>query len=166
MPRHRLAKVLPAAYQQAKNIENKKPISQRSENDCRDALLTRLRPRLNPLGIDCQPEKDHANDKRADLTLSYFAKFELPIEIKRDSNETLWRALRKQLIEQYSIESRANSHGIYLVLWFGGERMPGATDGGKKPRSPEELRTRLEARLDPAEQQRIFVRVLDVSWPK
>lgn len=148
------------------NIENKKPISQRSENDCRDALLTRLRPRLNPLGIDCQPEKDHANDKRADLTLSYLAKFELPIEIKRDSNETLWGALRKQLIEQYSIESRAKSHGIYLVFWFGGERMPGATDGGKKPCSPEELRTRLEAQLDPMERQRIFVRVLDVSWPK
>jgi hypothetical protein len=98
--------------------------------------------------------------------LSYRTELDLPIEIKRDSNESLWSALRKQLIGQYAIAPRANGHGIYLVLWFGGKGMPGATDEGKKPRSPEELRTRLEAQLDPTERQRIFVRVLDVSWPK
>ena len=148
------------------NIENKKPISQREENLCRDVLLTRLRARLEPLGVDSQPEGDYANDKRADLRLSYLTELELPIEIKRDSKALLWRALRTQLIEQYAISPRANGHGIYLVLWFGGEGMPGATDGGKKPRSTEELRARLEAQLDPMERQRIFVRVLDVSWPK
>ncbi len=147
------------------NIENKQRTSQREENLCRDALLTRLRARLDSLGIDCQPEGDYANDKRADLRLSYQTRFELPIEIKRDSNDSLWRALRDQLIVQYAIAPRAFDHGIYLVLWFGGDGMPRATDGGKKPRSPEELRTRLEAQLDPLERQRIFVRVLDVSWP-
>ncbi|WP_157648482.1 NACHT domain-containing protein [Thiobacillus denitrificans] len=141
-------------------------IAAREENYCRDALLTRLRPRLEPLGIDSQPEGDYANDKRADLRLSYRTEFELPIEIKRDSNESLWSALRKQLIGQYAIAPRASGYGIYLVLWFGGEGMPGATDGGKKPQTPEELRTRLEAQLGPMERQRIFVRVLDVSWPK
>lgn len=148
------------------NVENKQPISQREENLCRDLLLTRLKARLAPLGVDCLPEKDHANDKRVDISLSYQAKFELPIEIKRDSNRTLWSALRTQLIEQYANAPRADGHGIYLVLWFGGEGIPPATDGGKKPRSSEELRIRLEAQLDPTERQRIFVRVLDVSWPK
>ncbi len=124
------------------NIENKKPVSQREENLCRDPLLTRLHARLDPLGIDCQPEGDYANDKRADLRLSYRTDFELPVEIKRDNNRSLWRALRAQLIEQYSIAPRANGYGIYLVLWFGGKGMPGATDGGKKPRSPEELQSR------------------------
>lgn len=147
------------------NIENKKPTGQRDENLCRDMLLTRLKARLYPLGIDVQPEGDYSNDKRADLRLSYLTEFELPIEIKRDSNKLLWTALRKQLIEQYAIAPRADGHGIYLVLWFGGESMPRATDGKKKPRSPEELRTRLEAQLDPLERQRTFVRVLDVSWP-
>ncbi len=147
------------------NIENRHPTSQRSENDCRNVLLRRMRKSLDPLGIDCQPEKDHANDKRADLSLSYLAKFELPIEIKKDKNPSLWSALREQLLQQYAIAPRAFGYGIYLVLWFGGEGMPGAKDGGKKPRSPEELRTRLEAQLDPLERQRIFVRVLDVSWP-
>lgn len=148
------------------NIENKQPTGQREENLCRDALLTRLRARLAPLAVDCQPEGDYANDKRADLRLSYRTEFELPIEIKRDSNPTLWGALRTQLIGQYAIAPQADGYGIYLVLWFGGDRMPRTTDGGKKPRSPEELRARLEAQLDPSERQHIFIRVLDVSWPK
>jgi len=147
------------------NVENKQPISQREENLCRDALLTRLKACLAPLGVDCQPEKDHANDKRADISLSYRNEFELPIEIKGEWHKLLWSALRTQLIGQYAIAPRADGYGIYLVLWFGGEGVPRATDGGKKPRSPEELRTRLEAQLDPVERQHIFVRVLDVSWP-
>ena len=148
------------------NVVNKQRTGQREENLCRDTLLTRLRARLDPLGIDCQPEGDYANDKRADLRLSYRTRFSLPIEIKRDSNDTLWRALRDQLIGQYAIEPRAYGYGIYLVLWFGEKGMPRATDGDKMPRSADELRNRLEAQLDPLERQRIFVRVLDVSWPK
>ena len=142
-----------------------KPNKPKKENSCRDALLTRLQARLTLLDIDCQPEGDYANDKRADIRLSYHAEFELPIEIKRDSNKSLWTSLREQLIEQYSIAPRADQHGIYLVLWFGGEGMPRPTDGGKKPRSPDELQIRLEAQLSPIERLRIFVRVLDVSWP-
>ncbi len=141
------------------------PNKPKKENSCRDALLARLRARLHPLGIDCQPEGDYANDKRADIRLSYRTEFELPIEIKRDSNASLWTALRSQLIAQYSIAPRADGHGIYLVLWFDGKDMPRTTDGGKKPCSPEELKIRLEAQLNPIEQQRIFIRVLDVSWP-
>jgi hypothetical protein len=148
------------------NIAHKKPPSQREENLCRDVLLTRLRARLEPFSIDSQPEGDYANDKRADIRVSYRSELELPIEIKRDSNDSLWSALRRQLIGQYAIAPGAQGFGIYLVLWFGGERMPPATDGGKKPRSPENLRTRLEGQLDQMERQRIFVRVLDVSWPK
>ncbi len=147
------------------NVGDKKPTSPREENLCRDALLSRLRARLCALGIDVQPEGDYVGDKRADLRLSYRAQFELPIEIKRDSNSSLWRGLREQLIEQYAIASRANGFGIYLVLWFGRGNVAPAIDGGKKPRSPEELRARLEAQLDPLEQQRVFVRVLDVTWP-
>jgi len=74
-------------------------------------------------------------------------------------------ALRKQLIGQYTIAPKANNHGVYLVLWFGKGKLPGIKDGGKKPRAPKELWERLEATLDPEERTRIFVRVLDVSWP-
>lgn len=148
------------------NIENRKPTSKREENRCRDALLTRLRPYLTPLEIECEPEVDHANDKRADIRLSFRNELELPIEIKRDDSDKLWSALRNQLIDQYTSAVKAKGHGIYLVLWFGLNDQPPARDGGKKPTSPAELQARLEALLDAEERQRIFVRVLDVSWPK
>lgn len=146
------------------NIENKKPTGKREENLCRDNLLTRLRMHLTSFAIDCQPEGDYANDKRADIRLSYRNEFELPIEIKRDDNRYLWTALRSQLIEQYTISPKAADHGVYLILWFGNNDLPAVKDGGKKPTSPETLQTRLEAQLDPEERKRIFVRVLDVSW--
>jgi hypothetical protein len=146
------------------NIEKKKPTGKREENLCRDSLLTRLRMHLTSFGIDCQPEGDYVNDKRADIRLSYRNEFELPIEIKRDDNRYLWTAQRCQLIEQYTISPKAADHGIYLVLWFGNSDLPAVKDGGKKPTSPEALQTRLEAQLDPEERKRIFVRVLDVSW--
>ncbi|MBA1445794.1 MAG: hypothetical protein FE835_13010 [Gammaproteobacteria bacterium] len=141
------------------------PNCPKKENSCRDALLTKLRPRLVPFSLGCQPEADHANDKRADILVLYDNRLELPIEIKRDRNKTLWTALRSQLIEQYSIAPKAAGHGVYLVFWFGGEHISGATDGGKKPCTPEELKNRLEDQLTPTERRQIFVRVLDVSWP-
>lgn len=136
--------------------------SPKPENSCRDALLTELRTRLKQFGIDCQPEADQFNDKRADIRLSFRNEFELPIEIKREDNRSLWTNLRTQLIDQYS---KLEGYGIYLVFWFGGTAIPKANDGGRKPTSPEELRTRLENQLSPEEQKRIHVRVLDVSWP-
>ncbi|MEW5960230.1 MAG: hypothetical protein AB1801_21100, partial [Chloroflexota bacterium] len=148
------------------NIKNKKPTGKREENLCRDILLTRLRMHLKSFGVDCQPEGDYANDKRADIRLSYRNEFELPIEIKRDDNPSLWTALRSQLIRQYSISPKAADHGIYLVLWFGNNDLPAVKDGGKKPTSPETLQARLEAQLDPEERRRLYIRVLDVSWPK
>jgi hypothetical protein len=127
-------------------------------------LLARLRIHLSSFGIKCDPEPEYANDKRADISVSYLNEYELPIEIKRDDNRDLWTALRRQLIGQYSISPKASGHGIYLVLWFGKNDLPAVKDGGKKPTSPEALRTRLEAQLDPEERKRIFVRVLDIGW--
>lgn len=145
--------------------ERKQRRSRREENLCRDALLTRLHSQLKLHGISCQPEVDHANDKRADLCLFFGNCIELPIEIKRDDNKQMWTGLRDQLIGQYAISPRAEGYGIYLVLWFGEGKLPKVTDGDKKPRTAEELKSRLEAQLQPLERQRIFVRVLDVSWP-
>ena len=135
------------------------------ENSCRDALLDKLKSRLAPFFLDCMPEGDYFSDKRADIRIAYRNDFELPIEIKRENNASLWSALRKQLIGQYAIAPKARGYGIYLVLWFGKGDFSASGDGGKKPKTPEELRERLEAMLDPEERTRISVRVLDVSWP-
>ncbi|MBU1363702.1 MAG: hypothetical protein KKE51_07770 [Gammaproteobacteria bacterium] len=148
------------------NIENKRPTGKRDENYCRDPLLTRLRTCFDPFGVDCQPEGDYANDKRADIRLSYRNEFEVPIEIKRDDNRSLWKSLRGQLMSQYTVSPKTSGYGIYLVLWFGLDDLAPVKDGGKKTTSPEELQTRLEAQLDSDERRRVFVRVLDVSWPK
>ncbi len=147
------------------NVEKKKPTGRRDEDLCRDELLRLLVKRLDRFNVDCQREGYYANSKRADIRLSYHNEFALPIEIKCDDHPKLWTAMRTQLIEQYASAAEASGHGIYLVLWFGKGGLPAAIDGKKKPVSPEELRDRLEALLDREERQRIFVRVLDVSWP-
>ncbi|MDD3484142.1 NACHT domain-containing NTPase [Azovibrio restrictus] len=135
------------------------------ENSCRDALLAQLRLRLKPFNIDCDPEVDQFNDKRADIRLSFRNEFVLPIEIKRQSNDSLWTALRQQLIDQYTRSPKTANHGIYLVLWFNSKDTYKANDGGSKPTTPSELKTRLEAQLTSEERKRVHVRVLDVSWP-
>lgn len=139
----------------------------RDENLCRDVLLSRMRPRLDALGISAAPEADHHNDQRADIEVAYRNLFSVPVEIKRDSNKALWTGLREQLVGKYLTNPRCGGYGLYVVLWFGDARhpVPRATDGGKRPQTPEELETRLRALLTPTEQRTIFVRVIDVSWP-
>ena len=147
------------------NIEFKQPQSHREENYCRDHVMLRLRSRLLPLHVECAPEFDYANDKRADIRVSYRTDCALPIEIKKDSNDSLWTALRAQLIPQYSLDPLARGHGIYLVLWFGGKGLKKDPSGGQKPGSALDLQARLESQLLPDEVHRLFVRVIDVSWP-
>lgn len=147
------------------NIDPPKPLTKRPENTCRDVLMTELRHRLRHFSIEVQNESDQFNDKRVDLRISFANRLALPIEIKRDDNSTLWTALRTQLIDRYTIEPKAEGHGIYLVFWFGMGNLPAANDGGKKPTTPTELQARLEAQLEAHEKYRVFVRVVDVSWP-
>lgn len=148
------------------NVEKNSPVSQRDENLCRDVILRRLRTHLKAHEVDCQPEADYTNDNRADIRLSFKNMFELPIEIKRGGNSDLWRGLRKQLVEKYSIAPKAHGHGIYLVLWFGNQKISMAGgDGGKKPQSAQQLEKRLEAIIEPSQHSSIFVRTIDVSWP-
>ena len=140
-----------------------KPPRPLKENHCRDVLLYSLRTRLDPFGIDCQPEADYSNDKRADIRVSVDNRIELPIEIKRDSNPEVEAGLRSQLIARYTHAPKADGHGIYLVFWFG--TIP--DDRKRRPRfdCPKALQTSLESLLQPAERGRIAVRVVDVSLP-
>lgn len=137
------------------------------ENYCRDRLLDLLRERLRPTLVDAQPEGEYRENKRADIRASSggIGGFNVPIEIKRDSHKDLWRALRDQLMAHYVRDPGADGHGIYLVFWFGGKGMPLPIDGGKKPRSAQELEGRLRAQLTPEERRRIEVIVLDCAPP-
>jgi len=163
---HELRNANDDGYRMFWNITKAQPTERRDENLGRDVLLTRLRSRLTAHGISIAPEYDHARDKRADLSLDYRNQLALPIEIKRDDHDKLWSALRDQLIAQYVDAPKSAGHGIYLVLWFGdSEKLKSPPKRQPKPTTPAELKTKLEAQLTNEEQQRVFVRVLDVSWP-
>lgn len=133
------------------------------EDGCRDALLSDLRLRLEPIDIDAQREGNYADDKRADIRVSY-GKFNVPIEIKRRHHRDLWTAIRTQLIAKYTRDPGADDHGIYLVFWFGNhETGPLTPDAGPPPKSAKELNRRLEESLTDAERRKISVCVIDVE---
>ena len=136
------------------------------ENDCRDALLSDLKARFSSLGIDAEREGNYADDKRADIKVLFGGakRFNVPIEIKKDTHDDLWRAIHEQLIPKYVRDPGAEGHGIYLVFWFGGKGMKPPLDG-KKLRSAAELEERLRQTLTPEESHHIQVCVIDCSLP-
>lgn len=138
------------------------------ENECRNSLLGRLAERLERLGIDVQPEGTYADKKRADIRVWFGAAgrgINVPIEIKRDSHRDLWRAIHEQLIPRYTRDPGADGFGIYLVFWFGDNKLPAAPDGGRKPKSAEELEQRLRDTIAPEDRYRIQVCVIDCACP-
>lgn len=143
---------------------NRKLEFPKPENDCRDNLLSDLNARLGRLGIDAEREVSYADNKRADIKVSFGGVdgFKIPIEIKRDSHDDLWRAIRDQLIEKYVRDPASGGHGIYLVFWFGGKGMPPPPDGSK-PHSADELEQLLRNALTIEEQRRILTCVFDCS---
>lgn len=143
-----------------------RPERPKPENDCRDTLLSDLTERLDRLGVDAIKEGYYAEDKRADIRVSFggASGFNVPIEIKKDNHSDLWRAVREQLIERYTRDPGADGFGIYLVFWFGGRNMP-LPQEGKKPRSAAELEERLRQTLTVEESRRIRVCVIDCALP-
>ena len=135
----------------------------KDENDCRDALLSDLKYKLGPLGIDAAPEGRYADEKRADIRVSYGG-FNVPVEIKKSSHRSLWSAIRNQLIAKYSRDPDAVGSGIYLVLWFG-EKYCQLPESGVRPRSATELEERLRGTLTPEEARLISICVIDVERP-
>lgn len=142
-----------------------KPEHPKQENACRDILLSDLMERLGRLGIDTIKEGYYAEDKRADIRVSSggASGFNVPIEIKKDSHSDLWRAIREQLIGRYTRDPGTDGFGIYLVFWFGGNKMP--LHEGKKPRSAAELEQQLCATLNRNEAKHIAVCVIDCALP-
>ena len=149
-------------WRQYWNEPHKKPPTPKHEDRCRDALLSDLRQRL-PQGIDAQPEGQYANDKRADIRVSY-GDFQVPVEIKKNMHRDLWSAPQNQLIAQYTSAPDTDGYGIYLVFWFGKDRTQ-PPPSGTRPANAEELKKRLEATLSPDEAHKISVCVIDVSRP-
>lgn len=130
------------------------------ENSCRDALLSDLR-QLLPSGVDAQPEGHYARDNRADIRV-FFNGSAIPVEIKKDSHRRLWSAVADQLVRKYTIDPESSGFGIYLVLWFGLGKTP-VPPTGRRPKTPEVLRQRLEEQLKGPYRHKVRVIVIDVS---
>ncbi len=141
----------------------------RHEDRCRDQLLALLKAGTPVgLGVDWQREGSYANDKRADIRVS-FGDFNVPVEIKKSMHRELWTAISKQLVVKYAQDPGADGHGVYAVLWFGAQGVPMPPQGirlppqGIRPRSACELREMLYKRLGHDEKMKISIVVLDVE---
>lgn len=157
-----------AGYLRYWNVDSHgRPTEPRPENECQKRLFELLKERIRPTGIDLQREHQRRNDKRVDLSASFggIGGFNVPIELKVESNRNFWGELRDKLIAHYVRDPGAEGFGIYLVFWFGGKGMPAAADGGKRPGSARELEDRLRATLTPEERHRIEVVAMDCSPP-
>lgn len=139
-----------------------KPGEPKVENSCRDALLALLQPHL-PHPMNAQPEGQHASQTRSDILVSANG-FQVPIEVKGNTDRELWSALQKQLIAKYAVDPASDGYGIYVVLWFDGDKQRRRSDG-VRPNSPEELERLLRGSLSPDERRKISICVVDVSPP-
>jgi hypothetical protein len=137
----------------------------RIENDCRDALLSDLKRLLKPLNVIAEPERTHADQKRADIEVFFGSTLHMPIEIKRDSHKDVWKAIHEQLIAKYSREQGSDGYGVYIVFWFNAGNLHVAGDGGNKPKTPQELQQRLTATVPRDLQHKITVLVIDCAKP-
>ncbi|WP_420611893.1 hypothetical protein [Candidatus Spongiisocius sp.] len=137
-----------------------RPVKPKPENSCRDVLLREINNRL-PTGVDAVPEGRYASDKRADIRVAYRG-FNVPIEIKKDTNRDLLTAVAGQL-RLYTTDPTTSGYGIYLVLRFCYDRQ------GRLPTRPlrtdAELHRILEGQLPDDDRHRIAVKVMNVTKP-
>lgn len=138
--------------------------SPKVEDDCRDALLSDVKRHLVSLGIAAEPEGRYADAKRADIKIMS-PPWHIPIEIKRESHPEVWTAINNQLLAKYSRETDSDGYGVYLVFWFMGKFNAAPSDGGARPKSPQELEQRLRATILEASRNKIAVLVVDCSKP-
>ena len=140
----------------------RRPSQPKPENDCRDVLISGLATILEGYQVDVQPEGRYADERRADIRISYGSDLAVPIEIKRNLSIDLWSGISEQLVPKYTRDPKSHGYGIYLVFWFGADYMKiGSPDGGI-PEEAIELKDALEKRLDPELRKRIHVVIIDV----
>lgn len=140
-----------------------KPIKPQHEDDCRDALLSDLTEIFKKYRIDAQPEGRYADDKRADIRVSFESDLAIPIEIKKNHHRDIWRGVSEQLVSNYTRDPKADGFGIYLVFWFGIRYMKVIAPKGCVPNEPEELKSLLKEQLGLPLREKIHIVVIDVS---
>ena len=135
-----------------------------SEEHCRDRIIEIFRQYEHQIGFS--PEKHLGNDREGDIACE-IAGLHLPVEVKGQWHDDLWRAADGQLAMQQASDHRAGGYGILLVLWFGsqgkGLKGPPRGAGITKPTTPLELQQSLTMSSKAARDGKIVVKVLDLS---
>ena len=144
--------------------DHREPTEPKHEDSCRDALLSDLR-NLLPTRVDAQSEARYADDKRADICVSY-DRYAIPVEVKKNTHRELWSAINDQLIAKYVRDPKSDGFGVYLVLWFGARCTKTLPPSGRRPKTPDELQKRLEDQLPRDKRRKIKIVVVDVSRPE
>ena len=144
----------------------RRPLNPRPENTCRDNLLSDLKTKLEIVGIDGQPEGIYANDKRADIRVT-FSSYNIPIEIKKSCHMDIWSSIKSQLKSLYTIDPGSDGYGIFLIFWFGDTQdcKPTPSLNGTIPSGPDDLKKKLISSLSSEEKAKIKICVMDVSIP-
>lgn len=141
------------------------------ENRCRDRLAALIGPELKHYSVERITEADMPKSKRADMAFAR-GQLQLPMEVKGQWHPKVWDAATGQLDVQYLIDWRSEQRGIYCVLWFGnlptntGRRLKHPPNGLKAPKTPDEMREMLIARIPESRRPLIDVVVLDLTAGK
>ena len=83
--------------------------------------------------MDAVREGSYAADTRSDIRAICRREFNVPVEIKKDSHRDLWKAMRDQLMAQYTTDPATDGYGIYLVLWFADPNKPASSPPRRQP---------------------------------
>lgn len=147
---------------------NNSEAAPKTENDCRDILLSQLKWKFDQLKIHDSKEGPYTEDKRADIKILY-GTWNLPIEIKKENynknaHDNVWTSLWNQLIKKYTRDPNCHGYGIYLVFWFGSGKVR-LSPAGIKPKSAQEMRQILWNMMSNEEKKRIGLCIIDCSLP-
>ncbi|MDE2751316.1 MAG: hypothetical protein OXI83_01955, partial [Gemmatimonadota bacterium] len=149
--------------------KGRRVLEPKSETLCRKHLLSDLQLSLEAYGVDvdASPEGHHAEDTRSDILLliTSHGVHAVVVEVKKTDSKDLWRAIDEQLVAKYLRDPRSGGYGIYLVFWFGADRLRRSPPEGTRPESPQELREMLQGLIPPEHRRTISVVVVDVSAP-
>ncbi len=139
-------------------------LTPKSENACRDVLLTLLREPMALKSVHIEKESLAAAEKRADIQTSIFVQSSrriVPVEIKKDNHPKLWYAWRDQLEPRYMRNPDAEGVGVFIILWFGDKTKQGPNK--EKPKTAEQMAEMMNALMPVEYVGRIVGLVIDLS---
>ena len=109
------------------------------ENRLTEKLCSYLEPVLCKYKVKIIPQKQ-CDGGICDIMIQTPNKEIIPIEAKNSDHRELWNAIENQLIAKYM---RSNHYGIYLVYWYGLEKLTKSLNASLTPSSHKELESNL-----------------------